>query len=140
MAADMTDHLDPTIFNENQNRIREMFSRNCALYFPPNRFEEPAWLNEENLLTQAEYMDLKRLQGHTIRKVINYSPLTMTTKTGYSRSFTTELFLKLRLINVQTYHLEASGQSVSNARTIVGHFRRCHERIYEIALQVVRRV
>ena len=45
------------------------------LYFPPNRFEEPAWLNEDNLRARARHMDLKRMQGHTDRKVINYSPL-----------------------------------------------------------------
>ena len=75
MASDMTDYLDSTIFNENQNKIRETLSRNCALYFPPNRFEEPAWLNEDNLVSQAGYMDLKRVHGYTARKIINYSPL-----------------------------------------------------------------
>ena len=75
MASDMTDHLDPTIFEESQNRIRETFSRNCVLYFPSNRFEEAAWLNQQNLLSQAEYMDSNRLQGYTSRRVINYSPL-----------------------------------------------------------------
>ena len=31
--------------------------------FPPNRFEEPAWLNEENLKAQAQYMDMKHMYG-----------------------------------------------------------------------------
>ena len=60
---------------KNKDAIEGLFSRNCVLYFPPNRFEEPAWLNEENLNAKAKYMDLKHLQGHTNRKVINYSPL-----------------------------------------------------------------
>lgn len=55
--------------------IKDAFNRNCVLYFPPNRFEEPAWLNQENLLSKAEYMDRKRLQGYTNRKIVNYSPL-----------------------------------------------------------------
>ena len=75
MESDRTDHLDPIIFNTNQNRIREIFSRNCALYFPPNRFEEPAWLNEDNLVAQAKHLDLKRMLGYTTRQIINYSPL-----------------------------------------------------------------
>ena len=75
MPTDMGDHLDSNILRENPNKIREVFARNCALYFPPNRFEEPAWLNERNLTSQAEYMDLRPLRGHTSRKVINYSSL-----------------------------------------------------------------
>ncbi len=31
-------------------KIRDAFAGNCVLYFPPNRFEEPSWLNEDNLL------------------------------------------------------------------------------------------
>ena len=40
-----------------------IFAKRCILYFPPNRFEEPAWLNEENLKAQAQYMDLKTYEG-----------------------------------------------------------------------------
>ena len=40
-------------FITNDNQYPEdptaLFSKNSVLYFPPNRFEEPAWLNEENL-------------------------------------------------------------------------------------------
>ena len=56
-------------------KIEELFDKNCVLYLPHNRFEEPAWLNEENLKAQAQYMDLKHLQGHSERKVIASSPL-----------------------------------------------------------------
>jgi len=47
----------------------------CALYFPPNRFEDPAWLNYDSLTATAQYMNLKHLEGHSDRKIINYSPL-----------------------------------------------------------------
>ena len=47
----------------------------CALYFPPNRFEDPAWLNSDNLVATAQYMDLKYLQEHSDRKIVNVSPL-----------------------------------------------------------------
>ena len=56
-------------------RIRDAFASNCVLYFPFNRFEEPAWLNEENLKAQAQYMDRKHLVRYTSRKVITSSPL-----------------------------------------------------------------
>ena len=56
-------------------KVEEIFAKSCILYFPFNRFEEPAWLNEENLNAQAQYMDRKHLTGHTSRKVIATSPL-----------------------------------------------------------------
>ena len=43
------------------SKITDLFARNCVLYFPFNRFEEPAWLNEENLKAEAHYMDIKHL-------------------------------------------------------------------------------
>ena len=56
---------------QNPDQIKDILSQNCILYFPPNRFEDPAWLNEENLKAKAQYMDLKHIEGCTIRKVIN---------------------------------------------------------------------
>ena len=72
------EYMDSSFFQpnqENRDKIESVFSQNCVLYFPPNRFEEPAWLNEENLNAKASYMDLIHLKGYANRKVINYSPL-----------------------------------------------------------------
>ena len=61
-------------FSDKQKR-NEIFVTRCLLYFPPNRFEEPAWLNEENLKAQAHYVDQSRRVGETSRRVIAHSPL-----------------------------------------------------------------
>lgn len=61
--------------SHDQRYFRELFEQNCILYFPPNRFEEPAWLNEENLNAKADRMNLRHMEGHTERTVISYSPL-----------------------------------------------------------------
>ncbi|MYA17198.1 MAG: hypothetical protein F4Z28_10750, partial [Gammaproteobacteria bacterium] len=55
--------------------LKNNFSDNCILYFPPDRYEDPAWLNEMNLLSKASHLNLSHLEGHTDRKIINYSPL-----------------------------------------------------------------
>ena len=57
------------------NKLKGLFARNCILYFPSNRFEEPAWLNKENLTAQVEYVDRKRLVDHSMRQAIAISPL-----------------------------------------------------------------
>ena len=75
MNSKKLDYFDSSFSLKNQTKITNIFSRNCILYFPPNRFEEPAWLNEENLRAQAQYRDMQLLEGYTSRRVINYSPL-----------------------------------------------------------------
>ena len=71
------DHYDSNITNDpnTTKTIDQIFAKNCILYFPFNRFEEPAWLNQENLKAQAHYMDRKHRARHTTRKVIASSPL-----------------------------------------------------------------
>ncbi len=67
-----------TNINSNQqiiDTVKNLFQTNSVLYFPPNRFEEPAWLNEKNLLAKVEYMEMTKITGYTNRKIINYSPL-----------------------------------------------------------------
>ncbi len=75
MEPEGNDNFTTCISSRNKDRIRRVYSRRCVLYFPPNRFEEPAWLNEGNLLARARVMEAKNLEGHTHRKVVNYSPL-----------------------------------------------------------------
>jgi len=55
--------------------VREIFDVNSILYFPHNRFEDPAWLNEYNLKSNAHYMDLRHIEGYADRKIICHSPL-----------------------------------------------------------------
>ena len=55
------------------NDITEIVANNCMLYFPHNRFEEPAWLNKENLNYRVRHMGIERMQGHTPRTLVNYS-------------------------------------------------------------------
>lgn len=58
-----------------KDSLEEIFQNNCLLYFPSNRFQEPAWLNEEDLKSKAEYTTLKHMRGYADRKIIQHSPL-----------------------------------------------------------------
>ena len=75
MDSDGNSRLISNIHADSDIVIRELFSKNCVLFFPHNRFEEPAWLNEENLKTQAEHMNIPHLRNYTNRKLISYSSL-----------------------------------------------------------------
>ena len=67
--------LFKTNFHNNENKLRELADRNCQLYFPANRFEEPAWLNYGNLTNRADYRFLNNTSSTSNRQIINYSPL-----------------------------------------------------------------
>ena len=71
------DHADSNWFVDNAafNRLEQAFAANCVLYFPFNRFEEPAWLNKDNLTNPVGYDDRKRMVAHTQRVAIATSPL-----------------------------------------------------------------
>ena len=55
--------------------LKGVLDTNCLLYLPPDRFEEPAWLNQENLTAQARIRKRDRMLGRTNREIICYAPL-----------------------------------------------------------------
>lgn len=67
-----TSHI---VSNGTEANCREVFNKNTILYLPPNRFEEPAWLNSDSLTVKAEFQDLKRLSNYSNRLIFDYSPM-----------------------------------------------------------------
>lgn len=71
---DETSHYS-TNFHERINELRKDLNSNTHIFFPPNRFEEPAWLNELNLRNKANYASLKNYSNYSNRPVIIYAPM-----------------------------------------------------------------
>ena len=136
VPEDGNDYLDSNIFRANLNRVQGTFSRNCVLYFPSNRFEEPAWLNEENLKAQADYMNLKRVQGFTSRRLINYLSLRDIQDWLFDVVYDRAVF-ESQTTNVPI-PIANSSQSV-NLPVLIG-YSGAATRVYDIALEIVRRV
>ena len=136
MQVEKNDHFDSNISDQDEDKINGIFSRNCVLYFPPNRFEEPAWLNEENLKATAKYMDLKHLEGHTSRKVINYSPL------HDNQNWLFDVIYDRAAFEIQTrnYPLLRDNENNPVNLPVFTGFSGKATSIYEIALQIVRSV
>jgi len=55
--------------------ITELLAANCLLYFPSDRFEEPAWLNRTHLRKRPTHTVPTRAKGETDRGVIVTSAL-----------------------------------------------------------------
>ncbi len=70
------DHFKSNILDPSHSTaVKNIISENCLLYFPSNRTEEPAWLNEGNLRAKPHYTQGSRLKGETRRRLIAHSPL-----------------------------------------------------------------
>ncbi len=130
------DHYDSNFSSntESRNNIKDLFNNNCVLYFPPNRFEEPAWLNERNLKAKAEYMNLEHLEGFTNRRVVDYSPL------HDNQDWLFDLAYDRAVLELQTPHLNLP---VNNAESTVplpifAGYSGEAANTYELALQIVR--
>ena len=67
--------LFATTFKENSDDSQLLFKSQCNLYFPPNRFEEPAWLNRDNLNREASYSERKIISRRSDREIICTAPL-----------------------------------------------------------------
>jgi predicted ATP-binding protein involved in virulence len=53
----------------------DLILKQCVLYFPSNRFEEPGWLNIDNLIKPVKYQELKNIQGYSNRSIVSISSL-----------------------------------------------------------------
>lgn len=69
-----TSHYSSNMNQENFDLKAELDNA-IHLYFPPNRFEEPAWLNELNLKNKVEYFSKKNILNLSNRPVVKYAPL-----------------------------------------------------------------
>ena len=136
MPLNSNSHLN-SIELRNNDRIQEIFSENCILYFPHNRFEEAAWLNEENLKSKAQYMNMKHIIGYTNRKVINYSLLQDIQKWLF------EVLYDSIVLEIQTEPLRLRNENNESQITNIVRFKGFEGNatsIYNIAIQIMRSI
>ena len=133
MKPEGNDYFDSSFSSNNKDKIEGIFAKRCVLYFPPNRFEEPAWLNEENLKAQAQYMDLKYMKGQTNRKVIAISPL------QDNQDWLFDVFFDQVAFEVSpiTMNLPIAGGQASPAPPVFQGYSGNATRTYNAALEIV---
>ena len=116
--------------------IKDLFTSNCVLYFPHNRFEEPAWLNQANLRAQASYMHLDSLLGHTNRRLINYAALQA------NQDWLFDVVYDMTAFEEQLDNLPILDQKTKRTR-LVREWKGFHgasTNLYQIAMDVVGRI
>jgi|SRR5690554_228004 len=118
----------------NSDNTKSIFKNQCCLYFPVNRFEEPAWLNLTNLKSKASYTELKRISGYSNRDIICTSPLKNNINWLLDLIFDRQAFD----IQIQQTNLPLQGTPNPLPVTIFAGYRGQSSKIYEAVLQVIR--
>ncbi|MDE2949910.1 MAG: AAA family ATPase [Chloroflexota bacterium] len=134
IGSDDNDHYDSNLVKDRNTtkRVEEIFAKNCVLYFPFNRFEEPAWLNEKNLRAQAQYMDASHIAGHTSRKVIASSPL------HQNQNWLFEVVYDRAALELQIQNFPVNSGNNTILLPLFSGYSGDAARTYEAALQIVR--
>ncbi|MDE2747618.1 MAG: AAA family ATPase [Chloroflexota bacterium] len=134
IGSEDNDHYDSNLVNDRNTtkRVEEIFAENCVLYFPFNRFEEPAWLNEENLRAQAQYMDARHLAGQTSRNVIASSPL------HANQNWLFEVVYDRAALELQIQNFPVNSGNNTILLPLFSGYSGDAARTYEAALQIVR--
>ena len=118
----------------NSENTKNIFKKQCCLYFPVNRFEEPAWLNLANMKSKASYTELKRISGYSNRDIICTSPLKNNINWLLDLIFDRQAFDIL----IQQSNLPLQGSPNPVAIPIFMGYRGQSSIIYEAILQVIR--
>lgn len=118
----------------NSENTKNIFKNQCCLYFPVNRFEEPAWLNQTNLKSKASYTELKRISGYSNRDIICTSPLKNNINWLLDLIFDRQAFD----IQIQQTNLPLQGAPNPVAMPIFAGYKGQSSKICEAVLQVIR--
>lgn len=124
-------------FHNKKTEVEGLFDKRCCLYFPVNRFEEPSWLNLENLKVKVSFSDLKNLSGYSNRNVICSSPL------KENMNWLLDLVLDMRAFDMMTVSAraelisEGGEKYFQNGELIVGYKGKSFL-LYNIISQVLK--
>ena len=134
MKPNENSELITNINPRNDANIKDIFTKNCVLYFPHDRFEEPAWLNKDNLTSQADHVEVNRMKDHTSRRLISYSTLNENQNWLFSLGFDRAIF------DSRTFALplKSLGINQSGSLPVWGGYSGESTNAYDIALKVIR--
>ena len=133
MGGATADHPFGNIYQVGSDTLRGLLTTNCLLYFPHNRYEEPAWLNQANLQTQAAYMDIPHMEGQSSRRLMHYSPL-------HNRLF--DVVYDRAVFEAQTTNFPLPIQNTNRTvdLPVLTGYSGIATSVFDIALELVRKI
>jgi predicted ATP-binding protein involved in virulence len=126
-------------FQEQNQKVEENFNKNVILYFPPNRFEEPAWLNIYNLNAKAEFTNKTNIKGFSNRKIINTAPLQM------NKNWLLDVLFDRSNYEIQIHRFDApiaieNGTNQILPLNIFSGYAGKSDNLYKAILQILRKI
>jgi predicted ATPase len=118
----------------NGQAAKDLFDKQCCLYFPVNRFEDPAWLNIDNLKERANYTEIRQLKRLSNRSIVSTSPLKA------NRNWLLDLIFDRQAFEISTQSIAVpigQDQKLINL-SVFGGFQGQSSRIYDAVLQLLR--
>ena len=128
-----TSHFHSSLPHDGQV-AKDLFDKKCCLYFPVNRFEDPAWLNIDNLKERASYTEIRRVNRFSNRSIVSTSPLKA------NRNWLLDLIFDRQAFEISTPSIAVpigQDQQLINL-PVFGGFQGQSSRIYEAVLQLLR--
>jgi len=123
-------HFHSTLPHDGQ-AAKDLFDKQCCLYFPVNRFEEPAWLNIDNLKERANYTETRHMNRLSNRSVVSTSPLKA------NRNWLLDLIFDRQAFEISTTRIEVPIGQEQQLITVFGGFHGQTSRIYDAVLQLL---
>ncbi|AFZ59802.1 AAA family ATPase [Anabaena cylindrica FACHB-243] len=121
-------------FNREIKKLEDLYNRNCLLYFPANRFEEPAWLNWDHLNSKASFSDIIHIQGFLNRKIINYSPLNI------NKNWLLDILYDRSVLELNVLNLQLPVQSIQHTFSVFTGYNGESTNIYNSVLLVLKKL
>lgn len=121
-------------FHDRKAKIESLLNKNCFLYFPPNRFEEPAWLNYENLVAKASFTDLKHITGYSNRQSIQYAPLKI------NKDWLMDILFDRNLYDVYIKKIPIQIEGGIQEIPIFAGYQGAASKLYDQILQLIRAI
>ncbi len=115
------------------SQVKAAYDKGCALYFPSDRYEDPAWLNLDNLVGHARHLEVARLIGATNRRIVSLSTLHENRDWLYDVLYDRAAY-ELRTVN---WNMPAEGDSTVPVAIFAG-FSGDATTLYESVIQVLR--
>lgn len=109
-----------------------LFQKQCCLYFPVHRNEEPAWLNVENATKRAGFLKLKNILRFSNRDFIVSSPL------GTNRDWLLDLLLDKYLYEPVVRSVPIGNPLGAGVVNIFEGYRGESTNVYEAILKLVQ--
>lgn len=121
-------------FASHADATSNLFKKQCCLFFPVNRFEEPAWLNVDNLKSKANYTELKRISRYSNRNILSTSPL------KNNKDWLLDLIFDRQAFEIQTHQIPfaTTPNQPSIPISIFAGYSGQSTNIYEAVLKVLK--